>query len=75
MNDESPDKQNKFHAYRKRKRASGLREVRMWLPDVRTAAFGQEAKRQAALLDHSVDEIEAAEAMRRLVDEAWSAAD
>ena len=75
MNDASPSKHDKFRAYRTRKKACGLREVRVWLPDVRTAAFRSEAKRQAALLDHSADEVEAAETMRRLIDEAWSAAD
>ncbi|MEO7411215.1 MAG: antitoxin MazE-like protein [Sphingomicrobium sp.] len=75
MNDARPSKHDKFRAYRSRKKASGLREVRIWLPDVRTAVFRNEAKRQAALLDRSTDEIEAAAAMRRLADESWGAAD
>ena len=61
---------SKFAAYRARKKAAGLREVRMWVPDTRSPEFIAEAKRQAALLDHSEDEREAAEMMRRLAAEA-----
>lgn len=36
--------------YRRRMRARGFRPVQIWVPDVRTAAFAAEAKRQAALV-------------------------
>ena len=75
MNDASPTRLDKFRTYRARKKASGLREVRLWLPDVRSAAFRDEAKRQAALLDHSADEHRAAAMMRRLASDAWDRAD
>ena len=75
MNDASPPHSDKFRAYRARKKASGLREVRLWLPDVRSPAFRKEALRQAALLDHTEDERQAAATMRRLASEAWDSAD
>jgi Protein of unknown function (DUF3018) len=62
---------SKFSAYRARKKAAGLREIRMWVPDTRTPEFKAEAKRQAALLDHSEDEREAAEMMVKFAAEAW----
>ena len=71
MNDASPARQDKFRAYRARKKALGLREVRLWLPDTSTPEFRAEARRQAALLDHSEDEREAAAMMERLTAEAW----
>ena len=67
----APPRQDKFRAYRARKKTAGLREVRLWVPDTRTPEFLAEAKRQAALLDHSQDEKEAAAMMQRLAEEAW----
>ncbi|WP_419807401.1 antitoxin MazE-like protein [Sphingomonas sp.] len=62
----APVSQDKFRAYRERKKAAGLREVRLWVPDTRSTAFKAEATRQAALLNHSEDEKEAIAAMERL---------
>lgn len=39
MNIQHPAKPDKFKAYRARKKASGLREVRMWVPDVNSPEF------------------------------------
>ena len=39
MNDLSPKRTDKFKAYRARKKAAGLREVRMWVPDVNSPEF------------------------------------
>lgn len=75
MNDASPLPHDKFRAYRARKKARGLREVRLWLPDLDSAAFQREAKRQATLLDRTVDEREATAMMGRLANEAWDSAD
>jgi Protein of unknown function (DUF3018) len=50
MNDFSPKRQDKFKAYRARKKAAGLREVRLWLPDVRSKTFQEQAERSAAAL-------------------------
>lgn len=38
------------------KRAQGLREIRLWVPDHRRPGFAQEAARQAALLRDAPDE-------------------
>jgi hypothetical protein len=55
MSDASPARHDKFRAYRARKKAAGLREVRMWVPDVRLESVRAEIAQQAALLDHSDD--------------------
>lgn len=68
----APPKQSKFQAYRARKKAAGLREVRRWVVDTRTPEFQAEAKRQAALLNHSKDEQEANDLMDRLTREVWN---
>ncbi len=67
----APPEQSKFQAYRARKKAAGLREVRRWVIDTRTPEFQAEARRQAALLNHSEDEREANALMDRLAREAW----
>ena len=67
----APPRQSKFQAYRARKKAAGLREVRRWVVDTRTPEFQAEAKRQAALADIGDDVRAASEMMDRLVREAW----
>lgn len=42
--------------YRERMKAMGLRPVQMWVPDVRTAAFTKEARRQSAMVAQSEGE-------------------
>ena len=37
-------------AYRERLRRQGLRPVQVWVPDVRSATFAAEARRQSALI-------------------------
>ena len=71
MTDASPARHDKFRAYRARKKAAGLREVRMWLPDTKSPEFIAEARRQAALADDGDDVREASEMMERLTREAW----
>jgi len=36
--------------HRKRLRAQGLRPIQIWVPDVRSSAFTQEASRQSSLV-------------------------
>ena len=36
--------------YRRRMRERGLRPVQIWVPDVRSATFSSDARRQAALV-------------------------
>lgn len=53
----SPKRQDKFRAYRARKKAAGLREIRMWVPDVRTKEFREASERgSAALRGHPSEE-------------------
>ena len=47
--------------HRKRLRAQGLRPIQVWVPDVRAAAFADEARRQSravALADQHSDDQE-----------------
>lgn len=41
--------------YRRRMRERGLRPVQIWVPDVRSERFAQEARRQAGLVARSDD--------------------
>lgn len=50
---------DKFRRYRARKKAKGLREIRMWVPDINSPGFAEEAERQAALLRGAPEEREA----------------
>jgi hypothetical protein len=73
MNDSSPDRQDKFRRYRSRKKARGLREVRLWLPDVNAPGFWERSVAAAAILRNAAEEeetmlfIEAMQAERRRV--------
>jgi len=55
----SARKTDKFRRYRERKKAQGLREIRMWVPDVRSPEFQAQATREAELLRGRPDELEA----------------
>jgi Protein of unknown function (DUF3018) len=71
MADLDPPK-SKFAAYRARKKAAGLREIRMWVPDLESPEFRAEAARQAALLDQSEEEREISAFMVAAAAEAWN---
>ena len=43
----------KVKAHRARLRAQGLRPIQIWVPDVRSAEFAAEARRQASAIAHS----------------------
>lgn len=49
---------SKFAHYRDRKRASGLKLLRMWVPDPHTPEFQEQVKREAALLRRAREEEE-----------------
>jgi hypothetical protein len=44
---------NKVRAHRARLRAQGLRPVQVWIPDVRSKAFGRAAHRQSVAVANS----------------------
>lgn len=50
MNVERSIKADKSQRYRARKKALGLRQVRLWVPDVSDAAFLAKLKREGGLL-------------------------
>jgi Protein of unknown function (DUF3018) len=50
MTDLDPKRQDKFRAYRARKKAAGLREVRFWVPDVHSKEFWEASVREAEIL-------------------------
>ncbi len=72
MNDASPAGQDKFRRYRARKKAAGLREVRMWVLDTRAPGFQERLTKQIAAINASKEDREIAEDMQRLTDEVWT---
>jgi Protein of unknown function (DUF3018) len=58
MNDLSPQRADKFRAYRARKKAAGLREVRMWVPDVTAPGYWERSVLAAAILQNAPEEEE-----------------
>ena len=59
MNDASPSRQSKFARYRARKKAQGLREIRMWVPDLRNPEVRARLMRDAEMLRRSPAEKDA----------------
>jgi hypothetical protein len=53
VNDQSPSNQSKFARYRARKKALGLREVRIWVPDVRSPEFQEKLNEQLEAINAS----------------------
>ena len=47
---------SKFAAYRARKKAAGLREVRRWVWDINSPAFKEQLRREAEILKNAPDE-------------------
>lgn len=71
MNDQSP---SKFARYRARKKAAGLREMRMWVPDVKAPGFWERSLLAAAILRDAPEEEEimlAIEAMQAEDADFW----
>ncbi|MBA3404336.1 MAG: DUF3018 family protein [Gemmatimonadaceae bacterium] len=72
MNDASPDKQDKFRRYRARKKAAGLREIRMWVPDVNAPGFQERLDKQIAAINASKDSAEVQEWLDEMTEEVWN---
>jgi hypothetical protein len=53
MNDIGPCPQDKFRRYRARKKAQGLREIRMWVPDVNAPDFQERLDQETATINSS----------------------
>lgn len=69
MNDPSPKRTDKYRAYRARKKAAGLREIRMWVPDVHAPGFWEESVREAELLKNHASEEEMSRWIEALIAE------
>ena len=52
---------NKFAAYRARKKALGLKEIRRWGWDLNSPAFIEQLRREGEMLKNSPEEKEAAD--------------
>jgi hypothetical protein len=50
---------DKFRRYRANRKASGMKLLRVWVPDPHAPGFRDEARRQAALLRGAPEEIDA----------------
>ena len=72
MNDASPDKQDKFRRYRARKKAAGLREIRMWVPDVNAPGFQERLDKQIAAINASEEDREIQAEMDAMTAEMWN---
>jgi len=53
MNNFSPAHLDKFRRYRARKKAQGLREIRLWVPDVNAPGFQERLDRQLEAINAS----------------------
>ena len=69
VNDLSPERPDKFRAYRARKKAAGLREIRLWVPDTRTKEFWEKSVRAAEALKNHPSEEETSQWIEALIAE------
>ncbi|TMJ16421.1 MAG: DUF3018 family protein [Alphaproteobacteria bacterium] len=74
-NDASPSRQSKFARYRARKRAKGLREIRLWVPDVDAPEFQERLDRAVAAINASKDGDEALRGYEAGAAEVWNDVD
>jgi hypothetical protein len=75
MNEASPSRQNKFARFRARKKAKGLREIRMWVPDVNAAGFQERLDEQIARLNASASERETLDFIEAVMSDTMKDAD
>ena len=67
----SPKRQDKYRAYRARKKAAGLRELRIWVPDVNAPGFQKRLDEQAARINASADEKDVLDWCEAMTAETW----
>ena len=72
MNEASPVKPDKFRAYRARKKAQGLREIRMWVLDVNAPGFQDEIDRACRAINASEDSQALQRELNELAEDAWN---
>jgi hypothetical protein len=59
---------DKFRRYRATRRASGMKLLRVWVPDPQAPGFRTEARRQAMLLQGAPEEQEALDFIEAVAD-------
>jgi hypothetical protein len=65
---------DKFRRYRATRRASGMKLLRVWVPDPSLPGFREEARRQAALLRGAPEQDEALDFIEAVADiDDWTA--
>jgi Protein of unknown function (DUF3018) len=69
MNELSPKSQDKFRAYRARKKAAGLRELRLWVPDLRSSEVVARWRKEGEILRNHPSEKGAADFFDALITE------
>ncbi len=71
MSEASPVEQDKFRRYRARKKAQGLREVRLWALDAHAPGFREELGREIAQINRSKDSAEVQAWLDECTAELW----
>ena len=66
---------SKFARYRARKKAQGLRELRMWVPDVRNPEVQARLNRQIDAINRSADSRRVQAEIDSSMDESWKELD
>ncbi|WP_309610857.1 antitoxin MazE-like protein [Sphingomonas sp.] len=72
MTEASPERQDKFRAYRAKKKAQGLREVRVWVPDTRTPGFQEAIDRACRAINASEDSRRVQREIDAMTAELWA---
>lgn len=67
----APTRDNKFRRFRERKKAQGLREIRMWVPDVNAPGFQKMLDEQIERINASEDEREVMIFCEAAAEEMW----
>jgi hypothetical protein len=63
---------SKFARYRARKKAQGLRELRMWVPDVDAPGFQERLDREIAAINASKDNADVMKWCEAAAAEVWN---
>jgi len=61
MHHTSDTNQSRYQRFRSKRKAQGMKELRLWVPDPSVAGFKKEALRQSRLVSEQTEEREALE--------------
>jgi len=50
------NEENRFQRFRARRKAQGMKELRLWIPDTKRPGFTKEMKRQLALVEKTSED-------------------